>query len=173
MLDVAPVGPGFHRRAAIAPRPAPGAGIAAHAAQRTSMVIGQVERQRQLPALRAVRGPSPAVLRGGSPFSDMSEPARPDDVGHRGGRESGGKSALPAAATVAARASIGHPLRRWRPGGFALLPLHGLHTAGGPGAPPRPPGRTHDPPRSRRPPPCRCGAARSVRAPASAPARAQ
>ena len=96
------------------------------------MVIGQVERQRQLPALRAVRGPSPAVLRGGSPFSDMSEPARPDDVGHRGGRESGGKSALPAAATVAARASIGHPLRRWRPGGFALLPLHGLHTAGGP-----------------------------------------
>ena len=29
----------------------PGAGIAAHAAQRTSMVIGQVERQRQLPAL--------------------------------------------------------------------------------------------------------------------------
>ena len=43
---------------------------------------------------------------------------------------------------------------------------------GRPGAPPRPPGRTHDPPRSRRRPPRRCGAARSVRAPASAPARA-
>ena len=66
-------------------------------------------------------------------MSDISdEPARPDDVGHRGGRESRGKSALEAAAAVAARASIGHPLRRWRPGGFALLPLHGLHTEGGP-----------------------------------------